>query len=113
MVLNFRRTDGGVSRQAPEEGKINKIEKEVERATLESEQLTAEIAPLFHGRDPEVVASVISDLAATLLAGCHPTLRARMMDGMLILIRDLIPVIVENMIEQGIAPPDWREETKQ
>ena len=82
-------------------------------ATAMANELVDLIKPLFAGLDPEIVGAVLGQLLAILIAGHHPMMRDDAMRLVVDMARDLVPIIVEEMIDEGRAGSDWREATKQ
>ena len=74
----------------------------------EIETLAATIRPLLGGHDPTIQGAALADLLALFIAGHHPKLRDGVLETTVELVRKLIPVNVEMMIEAGKAPSDWR-----
>ncbi|WP_166304372.1 hypothetical protein [Bradyrhizobium sp. 2S1] len=75
-----------------------------------ADELVDAIRPLLAGKNPEVQGATIAQLLAIFIAGHAPPLR----DGARKLLMDccdgLVPILVEEMIEAGRAPPEWRTE---
>jgi hypothetical protein len=72
-------------------------------------QLVHIIRPLLAGSQPEAVGAALGELVAIFLAGHHPSMRTESRQMLLELIDDLVPVSIEEMIEQGRVPRQWRE----
>ena len=70
------------------------------------------IRPMFAGQSPEIVGATLGQLLAILIAGHHPTMRDDALQWIIDMVRDLVRIEVEIMIENGSAPPEWREEVK-
>lgn len=85
------------------------IEGEIQQAN----DLVEQIRLLFIGLPPDIVGAALSELAAIFIAGIHPErrdlARAVLIKGMDL----LIPMILEEVIEGGEVPPEWRGITKQ
>jgi len=64
-------------------------------------QLVHIIRPLLASSQPEAVGAALGELVAIFLASFHPSRRADQRRMLLELIDDLVPVLVEEMIEQG------------
>lgn len=81
----------------------------------QSDALVAEIRPILAGHidDPEVVGATLGHLLAIFVAGHNPELRETALTLLIDCAKGLVPVIVDEMILDGRAPPDWRERTKQ
>lgn len=84
-----------------------------EVAIAVADELVELIKPVFAGQSPEVVGAVLGQLLAILVAGHHPGMRDEAMKLVIDMARDLIPIVVEEMIDEGRADPAWREVTKQ
>jgi hypothetical protein len=72
-------------------------------------QLVHIIRPLLAGSQPEAVGAALGELVAFFLAGFHPSERADQRQMLFDLIDNLVPVSIEEMIEQGRVPRQWRE----
>jgi hypothetical protein len=59
---------------------------------IEARALVHDIAPLLHGRDPGIVGAALADLTAMLIAGHHPVTRAGLMKRHFALVRALVPI---------------------
>jgi hypothetical protein len=77
---------------------------------IEAESLCEEIKRLLASREPDVVGIVLSELVAIFIAGHAPALRKEMLDLHVGLVREIVPIMIETMIEGGKCGPDWREE---
>ena len=53
--------------------------------------ISARIQPYLHGHSPAVQGGVLADLVSLWLAGHRPDLREQMLDGLVTVIRELIP----------------------
>jgi hypothetical protein len=82
-------------------------------SALPSDELVAAIRPLLAHQEPEHVGAALADLVSIYIAGHHPELRAEVSTMFFKLVRDLVPVTVEQMIEQGKCGPEWRGERMQ
>ncbi|WP_038384925.1 hypothetical protein [Bradyrhizobium elkanii] len=82
-------------------------------ATLASDALVEQIRPILAGQTPEVVGATLAQLLAIFIAGHAPLLRETAQRLLMDCAEGLVPVMVEEMIEAGRAPPEWREGTKQ
>ncbi|UPK03078.1 hypothetical protein [Bradyrhizobium sp. 170] len=79
-----------------------------DEATREAAQLVDLIKPLFAFRDPEVVGAVLGQLLAKLIAGHCPEMREEAMNLVIDMARDLVPIEIDEQIEAGAVPPEWR-----
>ena len=80
-----------------------------ETETRAANALVEEARELFAGKSPEVQGAAIAQLLAIFIAGHAPELRAVSRNLLIEVIDNLVPVIVEQMIEDGRAPEWWRE----
>lgn len=87
-------------------------EERVAEATDMADELADMIRPVFIGVEPEIIGAVLGQLLATLIAGHHPELRETVLEMVIEMTRNLIPMEIEEMIEQGRCGPEWREATK-
>jgi hypothetical protein len=71
-------------------------------------RLVQMIRPLLAGNQPEAVGAALGELVAIFLAGHHPSTRAEARQTLLELIDELVPVSIEEMIEQGRVPMEWQ-----
>lgn len=55
------------------------------------ERLSMKIRPLLVGHGPDVQSAVLADLVSLWIAGHHPELRAKVLDGFVELIEQLVP----------------------
>lgn len=78
-----------------------------------SDELVEEIGPMLSGADPRAVGSALSELIAMLLAGHNPDLRENNLQSFIKCVRGMTGTVVERMIQEGKAPPEWRGPTKQ
>ncbi|MCP1761920.1 hypothetical protein [Bradyrhizobium japonicum] len=81
-------------------------------ALRESDALVEQIRPILAGQSPEVTGTTIAQLVAIFVAGHAPELRPSGLKMLLDCAEGLVPVMVEEMIEAGRAPPEWRTDTK-
>lgn len=88
-------------------------EERAAEATRAADELVELLKPVFAGVDPEIVGATLGQLLAILVAGHHPMMREDALRLVVDMVRDLVPIIVEEMIDEGRAGPDWREVTKQ
>ncbi len=79
-----------------------------ERDALQSYELVAQISALLTGRNPDVQGAVIAQLFAKFIAGHAPLLRETALRLLMDCSEGLVPVMIEEMIEAGRAPPEWR-----
>jgi hypothetical protein len=73
-------------------------------------ELAQLIRPHLTGKPPAVVGAALAELCAIFIAGHAPPLREDMLKLLRDMTAELIPVIVEQMIAEGRAPPEWRDE---
>lgn len=73
-----------------------------------SNELVDEIGPMLHAVDPRAVGSALSELVAMMLAGHSPDLREKNLETLIKCVRGMTGVVVERMICEGKAPPEWR-----
>jgi hypothetical protein len=66
------------------------------------------LKPAFATREPEIVGAALGELVAIFLAGHHPSMRDTARRLLLEYIDELIPVVAEEMIAEGIAPREWQ-----
>jgi hypothetical protein len=74
----------------------------------EADDLVNELRSLLSGRDPDIIGAALAQLVATFIAGHNPALRAAQRELLLTTIDNLVPLCVEEMIEAGRAPAEWR-----
>jgi hypothetical protein len=79
-----------------------------EEATAAANELVELIKPVFAGLDPEIVGAVIGQLLAILVAGHCPEMRDEAMKLVIDMVRDLVPIEIEIMIDAGQIGPEWR-----
>ncbi|TYL87464.1 hypothetical protein [Bradyrhizobium cytisi] len=77
-------------------------------ATATADELVEALKPLFADQAPEVVGAVLGQLLAVMVAGHCPELRDEAMKLVIDMARDLVPVEVEQLIEQGRVGEEWR-----
>lgn len=87
---------------------MTEFEPHVERDIDEAGELVELIRPLLAGRSPEVIASTLGQLLAILVAGHHPGMRDQVFGLVSSLVRDLVPIEIEQMILDGGCGEDWR-----
>jgi hypothetical protein len=78
-----------------------------DRLTL-ANKIVLRIRPMLAGHDPDVVGAALAELVAIFFASHHPKLRGEQRDIWVRTMDDLIPVCLEQMIDEGKAPPQWR-----
>lgn len=83
-------------------------EERANEATAEANELVEIIRPLFAGVEPEIVGATLGQLLSVLIAGHHPMMREDALTMVIDMVRGLVPIEVEEMIDQGRAPPEWR-----
>lgn len=77
-------------------------------ALRESDALVEQIRPILAGQNPEVVGATLAQLLAIFIAGHAPPLRETAQRLLMDCAEALVPIMVEEMIEAGRAPPEWR-----
>jgi len=82
--------------------------------THKSDALVERIRPILAGHidDPEVVGATLAHLLAIFVAAHNPELRENSLTMVIDCAKSLVPVIVDELIDEGRAPDDWREATK-
>ncbi len=85
------------------------FEQRSEEATKASNELVELIKPVFAGLDPEIVGATIGQLLAILIAGHHPLMRDEALKMVVDMVRDLVPIEIEIMIDAGQVGPEWKE----
>jgi hypothetical protein len=75
------------------------------------EPLVEQIRPLLAGRPPQLAGAVLGELVAIFIGQFAPALRAEQRQMLIELVDDLVPVMVEEMIEQGVLPGMARSQT--
>jgi hypothetical protein len=80
------------------------LQQQVRRAA----ELAEAIKPLLADQPPQVVGAALGELAAMLIAGHSPDIRAEARQRFVEMVDDLVPVEVEQMIAAGRVPKDWR-----
>jgi hypothetical protein len=71
-------------------------------------RLVDNLRPVLAARDPQVVGIVLGELVAIFIAGHHPSMRESAKQMMFDYITDLLPAVLEEIIDQGLAPEAWR-----
>jgi hypothetical protein len=87
-------------------------EDRAEEATALSNELVELIKPVLAGLNPEIVGATLGQLLAILVAGHAPELRAAALELVVDMARDLVPIVIEEMIEEGTVGADWRGTTQ-
>ena len=77
-------------------------------ALRESDALVEQIRPILAGQSPELTGATIAQLLAIFIAGHAPPLRETAQRLLMDCADGLVPIVVEEMIEAGRAPPEWR-----
>jgi hypothetical protein len=70
--------------------------------------LTRQMEVSLAGLPPEIVGAVLGQLVAKFIAGHAPLLRRWASKMVTDLAEELVPLIVEEMIAEGLAPEQWR-----
>jgi hypothetical protein len=76
---------------------------------IRADQLVELILPILAGETPEAQGATLAHLLAQFIAGHAPPLREGSLIALIECVERLVPVIVEEMIDDGRVPPDWRE----
>ena len=74
-----------------------------------SDELASIIGPMLFGETPETQGATIAQLMALFIAGHPPNLREKNLVALTNCVRDMVPVFVEKLISNGLAPQDWRD----
>jgi hypothetical protein len=69
--------------------------------------LVRTLRPAFATHEPGIVGAALGELAAFFIAGHHPSMRDTARKMLFDYIDELVPVVLEEMIEEGAAPPNW------
>jgi hypothetical protein len=75
----------------------------------EADRIVAECRPLLAGHDPDTAGAALGQLVAVYVAGHAPGLRVEALALVYALARDLVPIMVEEMIEAGKVGAGWRD----
>ena len=81
--------------------------------TIAAEKLYRQVLDILAGNNDEIVGAVIGQVLAVWIAAHHPMLRDEVSAMLFGMVRDLVPMTVEEMIESGKCGDDWREVTRQ
>lgn len=73
------------------------------------DRLVKRIMPLLAGKGPEIQGGALADLVAIFIAGHHPGLRDEVLQMHIDLVRQLVPVNLGMMKDQGRIPPEWEQ----
>ena len=76
---------------------------------IRADQLVELIRPILAGETPEAQGATLAHLLAQFIAGHAPPLRDSALICFVECVQSLVPVLVEEMIDDGRVPPDWRE----
>ena len=76
-------------------------------------RIAIKVSDLLAPQTPEVVAEVISEAMARLIACNHPDIRAEVRADLIAAADAMVPKIVDAMIKHGTASEDWRAATLQ
>lgn len=83
-------------------------ENRAEESTALANELVELIKPVFAGLSPEIVGATLGQLLAILVASHAPELRPAAMELVIDMARDLVPIVIEEMIDEGRVGADWR-----
>lgn len=75
-------------------------------------RLTIALREVLDGEDPSVAGAAIGQLAAAYLAAMDPKFRTTAHIMLLRLIDGSVPDLINGMIADGNAPPDWLKGTR-
>ena len=78
----------------------------------EADALVEQMRPLLAGKSPEVQGATVAQLLAIFIASHAPPLRDSARQLLIDCADGLVPLMVEEMIAAGRAPPEWREGCK-
>ncbi|KRQ99311.1 hypothetical protein [Bradyrhizobium valentinum] len=81
-------------------------------ATRAASALVEKIKPILAGQNPGVVGAALGELLAIFVASHAPELREASFKLLLEVSENLTPLVIEEMIDEGRVPPEWREVTK-
>lgn len=77
----------------------------------QSDALVERMRPILAGQNPEVQGAAIAQLVAIFIAGHAPPMRESARKLLMDCAEGLVPICVEEMIEAGRAPSEWRTDT--
>jgi hypothetical protein len=80
---------------------------------IRADQLVNLIRPILVGETPEAQGAALAQLVAIFIAAHAPPMRESCLILLVECVESLVPVCVEEMIEAGRVPDDWREWRKQ
>ena len=80
----------------------------VEKAAEEATELVDTLKPVLGSRGPEVIGPVLGHLLAILIAGHSPDMRSEVMQMVLDVANNMIPIEIDKMINDGTVGEDWR-----
>jgi len=84
----------------------------VDDCLLEARGLINEMRSRFKGQEPGIIGAVLGELSATFIASHAPHLRDQQYDLLCALIKELVPVIINGLIAEGIVGPEWKDDDK-
>lgn len=87
------------------------IEGEMRESLRQSDAVVEQMRPILAGQNPEVQGAAIAQLLAIFIAGHAPPMRDDARRLLMDCADGLVPIMVEEMIEAGRAPPEWRTDT--
>ena len=88
------------------------ISGEMRERLRQSDALVDQMRPILAGQNPEVQGAAIAQLLAIFIAGHAPPMRESARKLLMDCADGLVPIMVEEMIEVGRAPPEWRTYNK-
>ena len=84
---------------------------DIEGIVLDADELVELISPVFAEQNPDVVGAALAQLMAIFIASHGPPLREPSRKLLIDCADQLVPVVIEQLIEEGRVPPGWREKT--
>src|SRR4051794_19586581 len=80
----------------------------VAKAAEAATELVDTIKPVLGSRGPEVIGPALGHLLAILIAGHSPDMRSEVMQMVLDVANNMIPIEIDKMIDDGMVGEDWR-----
>ena len=84
---------------------------DIESKVLDADDLVELVSPVFAEQNPDVVGAALAQLMAIFIASHGPPLREPSRKLLIDCADQLVPVVIEQLIEEGRVPPGWREKT--
>ena len=84
---------------------------DIESKVLDADDLVELVSPVFAEQNPDVIGAALAQLMAIFIASHGPPLRAPSRKLLIDCADQLVPVVIEQLIEEGRVPPEWREKT--